>query len=128
MIVLDTHTLVFWIQAEDYLSSTAVNAIETASTIGVSSVSFWEVSLLVRKGRLSLADNVTVRSWAQRVLQIPRVEDIPINAAIAVIADSLDMHSDPADRFIAASALSVHAPLVTQDRLLGGYDWLDTIW
>ena len=89
---------------------------------------FWEVSLLVRKERLRLNDNQPVGAWAQQVLAIPRVQEVPLTARIAIAADAADMHPDPADRFIAATAHQLDAPLVTKDRLLCDLPWLATTW
>ena len=47
---------------------------------------------------------------------------------LAIRADELDMHPDPADRFIAATSVQLEAPLVTKDALLRGLDWLRTVW
>jgi PIN domain nuclease of toxin-antitoxin system len=47
---------------------------------------------------------------------------------IAVASVSLDMHPDPADRFIAATALAGGATLVTKDAKLRKVAALRTIW
>jgi PIN domain nuclease of toxin-antitoxin system len=46
--------------------------------------------------------------------------ELPLNGEIAIIAGELDgLHADPADRFIAATAIAHDATLVTaDDRLL----------
>ena len=128
LIVLDTHALVFWVQRPDYLSREALQAIERAPEIGISAITFWEVSLLVRKSRLSLGENTPVSLWMKEVLNIPRVRALPVTAPIAVAADALSMHSDPADRLIAATALEHMAPVVTRDEHLRSCAWLQTVW
>ena len=89
---------------------------------------FWEVSLLVRERRLRLNGDQPVGAWTQQVLAIPRVQEIPLTARIALAADAADMHPDPADRFIATTAHQLDAPLVTKDRLLRDLPWLATTW
>jgi len=55
---------------------------------------------------------------------------MPTRAAvdIALAADELEMHGDPADRFIAATARTARAGLVTKDRLLIEARVVETIW
>ena len=128
MITLDTHAAVWWTQSPEHLSAPAADAIRRADQILIPAIVFWEVSLLVRTERLRLNDNQPVGAWAQQVLAIPRVQEVPLTARIALAADAADMHPDPADRFIAASAHQLDAPLVTRDRLLRDLPWLATTW
>lgn len=55
---------------------------------------------------------------------------VPLTNAIAVEAVRLPdfPHVDPADRIIAATALSLGAELVSKDEKLRGYPALRTIW
>ena len=128
MITLDTHAAVWWTQTPEHLSTPAAQAIHRADRILIPAIVFWEVSLLVRKERLRLNDNLPVGAWAQQALAIPRVQEVPLTARIAIAADAADMHPDPADRFIAATAHQLDAPLVTKDRLLCDLPWLATTW
>ncbi len=45
---------------------------------------------------------------------------IALTPVLAVAAEQLDMHPDPAERFIVASAAHHHATLVTKDALIQG--------
>ena len=128
MITLDTHAAVWWTQTPEHLSTSAAEAIRRADRILIPAIVFWEVSLLVRKERPRLNDNQRVGAWAQQILAIPRVQEVPLTARIAIAADAADMHPDPADRFIAATAHQLDAPLVTKDRLLCDLPWLATTW
>ena len=128
MIALDTHVAVWWTQTPQLLSTAAAEAIRGADRILIPAIVFWEVSLMVRKERLRLNGDQPVGAWTQQVLAIPRVQEIPLTARIALAADAADMHPDPADRFIAATAHQLDAPLVTKDRLLRDLPWLATTW
>ena len=58
VIVLDTHAWLWWLGAPDQLSETARERIERdleTARICVSSISAWEITMLVKKGRLVLA-------------------------------------------------------------------------
>ena len=66
MIVLDTHVWLWWISNPENLSISAGQAIDQAVTekgIIISSISTWEVALLVDKGRLELS--IDLRDWVR---------------------------------------------------------------
>lgn len=126
MVVLDTHTVVWWASDAQSLSSGAKRAIAGADRLGIPAIVFWEIALLVRKRRLDL--DMPVREWAARIQAIPRVDVLPLTADIALSADSLTMHPDPADRFIVATAIHHGVPVVTKDRLLRSLRSVKTIW
>ena len=128
MIILDTHTLIWWTQQPEFLGSAAEEAIRTADWILIPAIVFWEIALLVRKDRLSLKHGSSVEEWAAEVLSIPRVQEVPLSHQLAIRADALEMHPDPADRFIVATALHSQTPLVTKDKLLHILTWLVTVW
>jgi PIN domain nuclease of toxin-antitoxin system len=128
VIVLDTHALVWWTQQPDLLGNDAAEIIAQSDRILVPAICFWETSLLVRKGRLSLKRGQPVDEWASEVLAIPRVIPVPLTPMLALSADALQMHPDPADRFIVATALEQRSSLVTKDELLRSLSWLKTVW
>lgn len=127
-LVLDTHTLVWWSQEPGLLGGEAARAIARADLLVVPSICFWEVALLVRKHRLELKRGQPVHEWAEEVLGIHRVHAEPLTPALAVAADALDMHPDPADRFIVATAMAHRAAIATKDGLLASLSWLKTVW
>jgi PIN domain nuclease of toxin-antitoxin system len=84
----------------------------------VASISFWEIAMLVDRGRIALEPSV--ERWRLRVLGIG-VQEIPLTGDIAIAAARLpDLPADPADRFIVATGLATGAMLMTADeRILG---------
>jgi PIN domain nuclease of toxin-antitoxin system len=131
VIVLDTHTTIWWTADPKQLSKRATAAIAKADRIGLPAIIFWEVSILVRKGRLDLTIDsrpMAVRAWADALCAMPLVEPIPISVELALLADSLAMHPDPADRFIVAAAVRAGCPLVTRDKLIRPLGLVETIW
>src|SRR5687768_15397750 len=101
MIVLDTHALIWWISDPDKLSKKALAIIEDQikeGVIAISSISVWEIYLLIKKGRLTL--NIDVDRWLEKVEELPFVQFIPINNRIASKSVELpgELHDDPADR------------------------------
>ncbi len=131
MIVLDTHTLLWWVNDPSTLSIPAKKAIDAAvesRAVHVSSISAWEIALLVERGRLRLA--LDVRDWICRCEALPFLTFVPLDNAIAVESVRLPgfPHADPADRIIAATALSLGAVLVTKDDKLQNYPHVKTLW
>ena len=89
-----------------------------AGNAGVSAISFWEVAMLREKGRIDLPAESA--AWRRTLLDHGLVE-IPVDGAIAARAGNLrDLHGDPADRLILATALEGHRLLTADARLL---DW-----
>ena len=131
MILLDTHALVWWVNGGPALSSRAQRAIRASladGPAGVSAISAFEIATAVRRGRLDLG--VAAEQWLRDVAILPDLSFLPVTPDIARIAGSFDttMPGDPADRLIAATALSLGVPLVTADHRLRGYPNLKTVW
>lgn len=122
MILLDTHALLWWQAGGARLSAGARRAIESAGVLLVSPVSFWEIAVLVRKGRIQLDRDLHV--WAQELLASDRLEAAPLSPIAAVTAGSLatpGFPGDPADALIYSTAIDLAAPLVTKDQRLRIY-------
>lgn len=128
MILLDTHVWLWYASGSDKLTKNAVQAIEQADRLGISAISCWEVAMLVSKKRLGL--KMDVEQWIDKALQIPKVNLLPLTPSIAVLSTQLpeDLHGDPADRMIVASCLENQADLVTKDRRLIDWEFVETIW
>lgn len=132
MIVLDTHALVWWVNGDqESLSSNALEAINRELDSGiiiVSSISAWELAMLVAKDRLALSMDVT--QWLEAVDEIEAVTFTPIDNAVAVMSTMLpgEFHKDPADRMIVATARQLAAPIVTADEKISRYPHVATIW
>jgi PIN domain nuclease of toxin-antitoxin system len=126
MLVLDTHAVLWWTLEPARLGREARRHLKNADRIGIPSICFWEASLLVRKGKLEL--DLSMVEWARSVCSIPRVDVLPLELEIALLADTLDMHPDPADRFIVATAMTHRAPLATKDESLRALKFLQSVW
>jgi PIN domain nuclease of toxin-antitoxin system len=115
----------------EQLSGPARDEIDQARQRGevcISSISAWEVALLVRKGRLELT--APVDDWIARSEALPFIRFVPVDNRIAYRSNSLpgDLHDDPADRMIVATALTLGAPLVSRDTKIRDYPHVKTIW
>lgn len=131
MIVLDTHVWVWWVSGSTSLSSKARRIIDESvqqSAIYLSSISVWEVAQLTARGRLQLT--MEVADWVAKSEALPFVHFIPVDNTIALKSVQLPdpLHSDPADRIIIATALTLGFPLATRDERIARYPHIRTIW
>ena len=128
MIVLDTHTWLWWVSKPSELSRTARLRIGAESRLGVSAISCLKVATLVAKRRISL-DRDTLE-WLEAALAMPKMELIPLTPPVAVKATQLgnDFPGDPADRVIAATSILESAPLITKDSRIRDYAAVKTVW
>jgi PIN domain nuclease of toxin-antitoxin system len=122
MILLDTHALVWMDEDSPRLGRQARKLIDKAfreDKATVSVISFWECAMLAGKNRLRLPSPVD--TWRSELLA-NGLHELPLDGQTAILAVQLtSANKDPADRFIAATALRHRATLVTADeRLLAG--------
>jgi PIN domain nuclease of toxin-antitoxin system len=121
VILLDTHAAI-WFTTDSGLGKRSQAIADRAladDRLAISAISFWEVSMLVAKRRLrSLNSAVELRA---KVLNAG-VNEVPLTGDIAILAGNLEgLHGDPADRFIAATAIVHEATLLTADETLLGW-------
>lgn len=82
----------------------------------ISAISFWEIAMLVRKNRLEITDSLDV--WLKNSSLEKGLQNILVSSQIALKAGGLpNLHGDPADRIIMATALNGYK-LLTADKML----------
>ena len=122
MLFLDTHVLVWLDEGSPQLGAEALQTINRAlasGQLGVASISFWEVAMLVSKKRLDIRIELDV--WRLELLQNGLLE-IPLQGSTALRAGQLqEFHGDSADRMIVATTIEHSATLVTADQKI--LDW-----
>jgi PIN domain nuclease of toxin-antitoxin system len=91
----------------------------------VSTISSWEVAMLLAKGRLQMA--ISAREWVRRSEALGLLEFVPVSNTIALRSVDIQMHPDPADRIIVATAMELGLELITKDEKLHGLG-LPTLW
>ena len=98
------------------------------SLVAVSSISAWEIAMLVAKGRLALSTSVD--DWLDLAASIDGLRFIPVDNSVSVESTRLpgEFHADPADRLIVALARRLNAPLVTADEKIRSYTFVRTYW
>lgn len=118
MILLDTHTAIWMANDDDALgrASRAMTATARAERrLAVSPISFWEIALLTSRKWLELKQQPAA---LRNELLNTGVVELPLTGDVAILAAELNLHGDPADRFIVATAITHNATLVTADRAL----------
>jgi PIN domain nuclease of toxin-antitoxin system len=121
LLLLDTHVLVWLVLGERMLRTQAREAVHEASRqdrILVSAITPWEIGVLASKKRIDLHRDVM--EWVRGALSFAGVTLVPLEPEIAVASTCLpwEMHADPADRILVATARHLGATLVTADRAL----------
>jgi PIN domain nuclease of toxin-antitoxin system len=129
--VLDTHTVLWYLENSKELSAaartTVENAIRDARHVRVSAISLVETVYLIERRRLPLNALDRLRS----ALTDPNsgLFIAPVDAGVADALQDIprDVVPDMPDRIIAATALHLGLPLVTRDRRLQAAG-IQTIW
>jgi PIN domain nuclease of toxin-antitoxin system len=125
LLLLDTHC---WLWAQlgliQKLSKAALDAIRRAESKGnlrISVISIWELAMLEKRGRVALPMNV--RTWVDEALSKPGIDVAPLTGEIMIESVYLpgDLHGDPADRMLVATARVLGATLLTKDDQLIRY-------
>ena len=116
MVLLDTHVLIWMDSAPATLGARTRAAIDRAATVdalAVSAISYWEIAILIDKGRLTFA--APLATWRERMLA-DGIAELALRGDIGIGAVAIDrLASDPADRMIVATALIYGASLITAD-------------
>jgi PIN domain nuclease of toxin-antitoxin system len=115
VILLDTHAAI-WFTTDSGLGKRSQAIADDAlaeDRLAISAVSFWEISMLVAKRRLRSLDSAV--KLREQMLD-SGINELPVTGDVAIVAGDLQgLHGDPADRFIAATALAYDATLMTAD-------------
>ena len=126
-LLLDTHTLFWWLEADPLLSRAAKEAIgNEASNMHVCAASAWEIAIEYRTGNWPEA-----RDLAETLAAIvvgERLRALPVTVEHALHPDQLaNEHRDPFDRLLAAQADLEQLTLATNDRPMTGFE-IATLW
>ena len=126
-LLLDTHIWLWYLRGSDRLSENLKQTMNSADTeLWLSPISVWETIVLAEKGRIELDRDPQV--WVKKYLRSLDFKEARITHEIAMRSRSIELsHQDPADRFIAATAIELDLTLATVDRRLLDLDWLSTL-
>ena len=125
-LLLDTHVWL-WLALgiPKKIPPAAMSAIEAAGQSGkllVSAISVWEIAMLELRQRIVLP--LPVNDWFVLAISRPEIKLVGLNRP-ATIVDSVNLpgaiHTDPADRFLIATARARRATLATHDEKIIAY-------
>ena len=112
--LLDTCALLWLADNHRKISSEVLARIEEAPAVHISVATCFEIALKCKAGKLKLP--VPPKSWLDQVLEHHDLAVIDISRDVALLAADLPpYHKDPCDRFIIATAMIYHLPVVTAD-------------
>jgi len=125
-LLLDTHVwLWFSLGLTKRIAPAAREILENGAKSGglmVSIISVWELALLLARGRIVLP--LPLNDWVALALSRPEIRLLGLSRPDVVI-DSVNLpgeiHADPADRFLIATARNRRATLATHDEAIIAY-------
>lgn len=128
--ICDTHVLIFWQDDPKRLSKKAKQALEKAlvsQSLACSDISFWEISMLFKAGRLR--NDVSTVQYMNDIILTMSLTVLPITPEIATLSQQeLFIYKDPADRLIASTAIINKIPLISADSKLQNIESLEIVW
>ncbi len=116
-LLLDTH-IWLWLTIDPGRLRKHTSAIlkDQANELWLSPINTWEALTLHWKRRIFLSDQL--RDWV--AVATKGLKEAPVTHEIMIEARQFELHQDPADRILAATAKVLDLTLVTADtRLLG---------
>ena len=114
-VLCDTCALIWLATGDARLSRMARTVIRDAELLCFSSISIWEIARKVKSGELEIPVSPTI--FADMLVNQYGMKELTLDNAIMLRASALpEIHKDPADRFIIASALLNDCVVVTGDR------------
>jgi PIN domain nuclease of toxin-antitoxin system len=129
-ILLDTHTVLWFIEGDSQLSEKARQIIEnTQNEVYLSAVSLFEISIKLKLGKLMLQKSLAeifedINRAYLKILPISQLhlleyQNLPLNAN----------HRDPFDLLIIATAISENADIISRDQKFDQYrSVVNVIW
>lgn len=123
-ILLDT-CATLWLAAGAPIAQAAMDSIAQASAAGnslqISPITAWEIGLMARKGRFR--SSLSPQRWFDHLRALSGVQVCDLSPEILLGSSFLpgELHGDPADRIMAATARELGFTLMTRDRALLDY-------
>ena len=119
-LLVDTCAIIWLTTGDRKLSQYARDAMRDAELLCFSSISIWEIARLVKAGDLEIP--VSPARLAEMLVERYDMKEFPVSNSVALRASALpEIHKDPADRFIIATALINDFTVVTGDHRFAEY-------
>ena len=116
-LLLDTHTLIWWLANDSTLSQVAKKAISNPDNlVFISAASAWEMAIKKSLGKLDVPDDLAIQIKNHNFQPL----SITINHGLAI--EKLPYHhNDPFDRMIIAQAICESMTIITRDKKFSSY-------
>lgn len=123
-IILDTHAWLWILSGEKKISQKCAEFVQKKrdfNELYLSDISLWEVSMLAKKGRITLGQPTL--NWLKHAIKNSAVQLIHITPEISVESTELpgNFHGDPADRLIVSTARILNLTIITRDEKILEY-------
>lgn len=123
--LLDTCAAI-WVGNRDFLRPAALQAVRAAAAraeLLVSPITAWEIGLAATHRGNALILLPSPQAWLADLLARPGVRLAQLEPRVALNASYLpgQLHRDPADRLLIATARELGVPLVTRDQRILAY-------
>ncbi len=122
-LLLDTHTLFWYIDGDQKLTGTAQTLIQNfTNEVFISPASYWEIAIKVNLGKWTLNRpyeefiELAQVQYGFNVLPI-----LPVHTARLIGLPYPDNHRDPFDRLLVVQAMVESMPIVSADSKLDAY-------
>ncbi len=119
--LLDTHTLLWFLNNDSRLPVSVRQKIEETELVFVSAVSLWEIAIKINIGKLNI---VTSFEEIKENMNALNIQELPIGFDDSLAYIGLPLikeHKDPFDRMIVAQAMRRSLLLVSADKKLDAY-------
>lgn len=121
-LLLDAHSLIWWLADDRRLSAAARESIATADRPLVGAGTLVEIAVKRSLGKLEIADDWTEQTQADGFSILPiSLPHVARLQALAYPSVAGRVHRDPFDRLLAAQALNDGIAIVTCDAALSAY-------
>ena len=129
-VLLDTHTLLWFLEGDKSLSQKALGIIENdTNTVYVSNISLFEITIKVKIQKL--ATNKTMLEIITGI-ELSRLNLLPLDNSHIIFYQSVpffDVNRDPFDRMLIATALAENFTIISKDPKFSLYsDIVQVIW
>ncbi len=126
-VLLDTHTLLWWIAEDARLSHKACDVMaDGRNVLLVSAASGWEIAIKVGLGRIELPRPIA--AFLSEQLRQNQMDVLPVQMSHALRVQELPpLHRDPFDRMLVAQAQLERLPILTADPSIARYD-VEVVW
>ncbi len=128
-IIVDTHIFIWDLIASPKLTPDIKSFLDrNADNLYLCDITLWEVGMLVGKSKLNI--QIPVNQFCKIGIKYRSYKMLSITPDIAdkVAEFANDINKDPADRIITATTIVYDGILITQDRDLKKYSFVNTEW